>query len=100
LLPAEILELGLSMALLTQGRMRPWSMQNSLKLHLLIRGVQAAEDSGGPAQDDTERESLGVALLASQELSRSMDLKTEVMETLLSYLEVSMPSFIQPLSSI
>ena len=30
-----------------------------------------------------------MAVLAAQQLSRSMDLKMEVMETLLSYLEVS-----------
>lgn len=59
----------------------------------LEAGFQAAEDAGPRSDGDEEggpQESLGVAVLAAQETSRTMDLKPEVMETLLSYLEVQM----------
>ena len=57
----------------------------------LEEAFQAAEESAPAAEPGAEPAGLsyGVAVLAAQQLSRSMDLKTEVMETLLSYLEVS-----------
>ncbi len=57
----------------------------------LEEAFQAAEDAAPPAEDDGGPESLGVAVLAAQELSQRLDLKVEVMETLLSYLEVRVP---------
>ena len=58
----------------------------------LEEAFQAAEEAAPAAEPGAEPEgqSYGVAVLAAQQLSRSMDLKMEVMETLLSYLEVSM----------
>ena len=57
----------------------------------LEEAFQAAEESAPAAEHGAEPagQSYGVAVLAAQQLSRSMDLKMEVMETLLSYLEVS-----------
>ena len=60
-------------------------------LAFLEEAFQAAVDSAPPAEDSRVHESLGVAVLAAQELSQRMDLKAEVMETLLSYLEVGIP---------
>ena len=57
----------------------------------LEEAFQAAEDAAPSAEDSESREPLGMAVLAAQELSQRMDLKVEVMETLLSYLEVRMP---------
>ena len=57
----------------------------------LEEAFQAAEDAAPPAEDDKGPESLGVAVLAAQKLSQRLDLKVEVMETLLSYLEVRVP---------
>ena len=56
----------------------------------LEEALQAAEESAPAAGPGAERlrQGRGVAVLAAQQLSRSMDLKMEVMETLLSYLEV------------
>ena len=60
----------------------------------LEEAFQAAEESAPAAGPEVEPagQSYGVAVLAAQQLSRSLDLKMEVMETLLSYLEVSIPT--------
>lgn len=57
----------------------------------LEEAFQAAEDAAPLAEDSEAHESLSMAVLAVQELSQRMDFKAEVMETLLSYLEVRMP---------
>ena len=64
------------------------SVAASSVLTFLEEVFQAAVDSAPPADDNGAHESLGVAVLAAQELSQRMDIKVEVMETLLSYLEV------------
>ena len=64
---------------------------SSSVLAFLEAAFEAAEEATPQAEGGQEvaaQAGLGVAVLPAQELSRSLDLKAEVMETLLSYLEV------------
>ena len=67
------------------------SVGSSSVLAFLEAAFEAAEEATPQADgghENAAQAGLGVALLPAQELSRSLDLKVEVMETLLSYLEV------------